>query len=165
MMPPMETAVLFAVLASSALPLGALLGVWRPPARRVTAALLAFASGALVTAVAFELFEDAFHQNAWSAGVAFAVGASTFVLVDTWLDRRWARRSAAGGAVGLAHREQRSDAARGHLRREPPGGDRGLREDARGRARCQGRLAHLVRRGASPGSGCRRRLRWAARSL
>lgn len=102
MMPPMETAVLFAVLASSALPLGALLGVWRPPARRVTAALLAFASGALVTAVAFELFEDAFHQNAWSAGVAFAVGASTFVLVDTWLDRRWARRSAAGGAVGLA---------------------------------------------------------------
>ena len=102
MMPPMETAVLFAVLASSALPLGALLGVWRPPARRVTAALLAFASGALVTAVAFELFEDAFHQNAWSAGVAFAVGASTFVLVDTWLDRRWARRSAAGGAAGLA---------------------------------------------------------------
>lgn len=102
MMPPMETAVLFAVLASSALPLGALLGVWRPPARRVTAALLAFASGALVTAVAFELFEDAFHQNAWSAGVAFAVGASTFVLVDTWLDRRRARRSAAGGAVGFA---------------------------------------------------------------
>jgi hypothetical protein len=57
-------AVLFAVVASSALPLGALLAVWRPPPRPVTAALLGFASGALITAVAFELFEKAFSTAA-----------------------------------------------------------------------------------------------------
>jgi zinc transporter, ZIP family len=68
----------------------------------VTAALLAFASGALITAVAFELFEDAFRQSAWRAGIAFAAGASVFVVVDTWLDKRTERRSAAGAAVGFA---------------------------------------------------------------
>jgi zinc transporter, ZIP family len=68
----------------------------------VTAALLAFASGALITAVAFELFEDAFRQSAWRAGIAFAAGATVFIVVDTWLDKRTERRSAAGAAVGFA---------------------------------------------------------------
>jgi zinc transporter, ZIP family len=95
-------AALFAVIASSALPLGAWIAFWRPPSRAVTAALLAFASGALITAVAFELFEDAFRQNAWGAGVAFAGGASVFIAVDTWLDRHTERRSAAGATVGFA---------------------------------------------------------------
>ena len=95
-------ATLFAVVASSGLPLGAWIAFWRPPSRAVTAALLAFASGALITAVAFELFEDAFRQNAWRAGVAFAAGASVFIGVDTWLDRHTERRSAAGATVGFA---------------------------------------------------------------
>ncbi|HEU5142405.1 MAG TPA: hypothetical protein VFU04_04525 [Solirubrobacterales bacterium] len=99
----MGEAVLFAVLASSALPLGALIAVWRPPPRPVTAALLGFAAGALITAVAFELFEKAFeHGGAWRAGVAFFAGATAFVLIDGWLERRKAHQQARGGAVGLA---------------------------------------------------------------
>jgi zinc transporter, ZIP family len=94
--------VLFAVIASSALPLGAWIAIWRPPSRAVTAALLAFASGALLTAVAFELFEDAFRQDAWRAGVAFAAGATVFIIADTWLDRQTERRTAAGATVGFA---------------------------------------------------------------
>jgi len=90
------------VIASSALPLGAWIAFWRPPSRRVTAALLGFASGALITAVAFELFEDAFRQDAWRAGIAFAAGATVFIVADTWLDRHTARRAAAGAAVGFA---------------------------------------------------------------
>ncbi len=90
------------MIASSALPLGAWIAIWRPPSRAVTAALLAFAAGALITAVAFELFEDAFRQDAWRAGVAFAAGASVFIAVDTWLDRHTERRSAAGARVGFA---------------------------------------------------------------
>jgi hypothetical protein len=46
---------------------------WRPPSRAVTGALLALSSGAPITAVAVELFEDAFRQDAWRAGVAFAL--------------------------------------------------------------------------------------------
>jgi zinc transporter, ZIP family len=68
----------------------------------VTAALLGFASGALITAVAFELFEDAFEANEWRAGVAFLAGATVFIVVDTWLDRRTEHRSARGAAIGFA---------------------------------------------------------------
>lgn len=96
-------AVLFAVVASSALPLGALIAIWSPPPRAVTAALLGFASGALITAVAFELFEKAFeHGGAWRAGVAFFAGATIFILVDGWLERRRQRQQARGSVVGLA---------------------------------------------------------------
>jgi ZIP family zinc transporter len=69
----------------------------------VTALLLAFASGALITAVAFELFEAAFeHGGAWRAGSAFVVGAVVFIVVDEWLERRKHRKIAGGGAVGFA---------------------------------------------------------------
>jgi len=96
-------AILFALVASAALPLGALIGVWSPPRRAVTAALLGFASGALITAVAFELFEKAFVQGgAWRAGIAFFAGATAFVVVDGWLERRNERRRARGSVVGLA---------------------------------------------------------------
>jgi zinc transporter, ZIP family len=95
--------VLFAVLASSALPLGALIGVWTPPPRGVTAALLGFASGALITAVAFELFEKAFeHGGAWRSGLAFAAGATAFILTDAWLERHMARQRERGSVVGFA---------------------------------------------------------------
>ena len=99
----MGEAILFAVVASIALPLGALIGIWRPPQRAATAALLGFASGALIAAVAFELFEKAFeHGGAWRAGVAFFAGATVFIAVDGWLERRTARRRVGGGAVGPA---------------------------------------------------------------
>ncbi len=99
----MGEAILFAVVASAALPLGALIAIWRPPPRRVTAALLGFAAGALIAAVAFELFEKAFeHGGAWRAGIAFFAGATVFVLIDSWLERRKADQHARGGAVGLA---------------------------------------------------------------
>ena len=99
----MGQAVLFAAIASSALLLGAVVGLWRPPSQPVTAALLAFAAGALLSAVAFELFEEAVrHGGQARAAVAFLAGASVFILVDTWLDRRTERRAASGGAVGFA---------------------------------------------------------------
>jgi ZIP family zinc transporter len=69
----------------------------------VTAALLAFASGALITAVAFELFADAFvGGGAWRAGAAFLAGATVFIVVDTWLDRYTERRQGRGLGVGYA---------------------------------------------------------------
>jgi ZIP family zinc transporter len=84
----MLTAVLFGLAASSALVIGAVAGsLWRPP-RRVTGVLLAFASGALISALAFELFEEAFHLGgALRSGLGLLAGAATFVLVDSALDR------------------------------------------------------------------------------
>ena len=93
---------MFAMIASSALPLGAAIGAWAPPPKAVTAALLGFASGALITAVAFELFEEAFRADEWRAGIAFLLGATVFIVVDIWFDRRTERKSAKGGAIGFA---------------------------------------------------------------
>lgn len=91
------------MIASSALPIGGWIGARRPPPRPVTAALLAFASGALITAVAFELFEDAFRGGgAWRAGIAFFAGATAFIAADTWLERYKRGRHAAGAGVGFA---------------------------------------------------------------
>lgn len=99
----MAQAVLFAAIASSALLIGGAVGAWRPPPRKVTAALLAFAAGALITAVAFDLFEEAFKAGgAWRAGIALLAGASVFIAVDTWLDRRTESHQAQGAAVGFA---------------------------------------------------------------
>lgn len=84
----MVTAVLFGLAASGALVIGSAVGVrWRPP-RRVTGVLLAFASGALISALAFELFEEAYLLGgAVRSGLGLLAGAATFVAVDTALDR------------------------------------------------------------------------------
>lgn len=109
----MLTAVYFGIAASSALVIGALAGVrWSPP-KRVTGVLLAFASGALISALTFELFEEAFAMaGGWHAGLGLLAGAAAFVIADTLLDKYVAGRSgpdqrevAASGArrgVGLA---------------------------------------------------------------
>ncbi|HZH24190.1 MAG TPA: hypothetical protein VEY49_04755 [Solirubrobacteraceae bacterium] len=104
----MLTAVLYGLAASSALVIGAVLGArWDAP-KMVTGVLLAFASGALISALAFELFEEAFHLGgAVRSGLGLLAGAATFVAVDTALDRRVAghsgpegREVAAAGARG-----------------------------------------------------------------
>lgn len=82
------TAVIVGLVASSALVIGALLGAfWRPP-RILLAVLLGFASGALIIAVAFELFEKAVT----TAGIAMAggsllAGGVVFVVATSLLDR------------------------------------------------------------------------------
>src|SRR5918992_1736937 len=109
----MITALLYGLLASSALVIGSAVGTrWQPP-KRVTGVLLAFASGALISALAFELFEEAFMMGgAVRAGLGLLAGAATFVAVDTALDRYVSGKSgpeqrevvASGGrsGVGLA---------------------------------------------------------------
>jgi ZIP family zinc transporter len=104
----MVTAVIFGLAASSALVIGAVIGsLWKPP-REVSGVLLAFASGALISALAFELFEEAFHLGgALRSGLGLLAGAAVFVVADTALDRHAARPdpahpNAAHTAVGFA---------------------------------------------------------------
>lgn len=86
--PTMMQALLFGAVGSSALVLGALVGVRRELPRRLLAALLAFASGALITALAFELFEDSYEQGGiWRAGLGLLAGATAFTVLSQRLDR------------------------------------------------------------------------------
>ena len=85
----MGEAIVFGLIASSALIIGGVVGSYVTPPKQVTGVLLAFASGALFSALAFELFSDAFELGgAWRAGLGLLAGGATFVIVNTWLDSR-----------------------------------------------------------------------------
>jgi ZIP family zinc transporter len=92
-------ALLFGLIASSALVIGGVAGAfWRPP-RALVAVALAFASGALITALAFDLFEESFNKGGvWLSGSGLLVGAAAFVAADELLDRH----IEGGGVSGFA---------------------------------------------------------------
>ena len=99
----MLTSLLYGLAASSALVVGAAIGARYSPPRHVVALLMAFASGALISALAFELFEDAYELGgAARSSIGLIMGAITFVVADSLVERRTGRGSVAGAGVGLA---------------------------------------------------------------
>ncbi|MDY0908479.1 zinc permease [Microbacterium sp. CFBP9034] len=90
----MWTALLFGAIASSALIIGAAIGIWFRLPKRLLAMLLAFAAGALITALSFELFEDSYERGGiWLAAIGLLVGAVVFTVLSALLDR-WAQPGA-----------------------------------------------------------------------
>lgn len=84
----MTESLVFGVIASSGLLLGAVGGGRLRIPKRVLAAMLAFAAGALMTALAFELFEDSYEQGGiWRAALGLAAGALVFTVLSAQLDR------------------------------------------------------------------------------
>lgn len=93
----MLNALLIGLAASSALVIGGAVGAFWTPPRRLVAVALAFASGALITALAFELFVKSYRSGGmWLSGLGLLAGAAVFVVADALLDRYLAR---AGGEV------------------------------------------------------------------
>lgn len=85
---PVGQALILGAIGSSALVLGALLGGRVQFPKRVLAAMLAFAAGALITALAYELFEDAHEQGGlWRAALGLLVGAGVFTALSHVLDQ------------------------------------------------------------------------------
>jgi ZIP family zinc transporter len=82
-------AVLFGLIASVALVIGGALGARTTPPQQVTGVLLAFASGSLIGALAFELVPEAYELGgATRTGLGLLAGGAVFVLANTWLDSR-----------------------------------------------------------------------------
>ena len=84
----MVEAILFGLLASSGLVVGGTVGAfWHAPTQ-LTGIILAFASGALISALCFELFPEAVELggHAWAGG-GLVAGAAVFVAVDTLLGK------------------------------------------------------------------------------
>jgi ZIP family zinc transporter len=97
-------ALVFGAIASSALVLGALVGGWVTVPKRVLAAMLAFAAGALITALAFELFEESVERGGIvRAAVGLAAGAVVFTVLSARLD------AAARKGSGVVEGEEGSD--------------------------------------------------------
>ena len=94
-------AVVIAVAAMIALPVGAALGIYARPSQKLVAVVMAFGSGALIEALAIELgFEGVnrlvhdHHVPALSAWLyvagGFVVGGLMFYVATRWLDARGA---------------------------------------------------------------------------
>ena len=87
----MATSLLYGIVTSSALVLGGVIGVWFQLPKRVLAIILSFAAGALVTALTFELFAEAYERGGiWRAAGGLLVGAVVFTTLSALLDR-WAQ--------------------------------------------------------------------------
>ena len=82
----MGQALVFGSVASASLIVGAAIGArWTLP-DHLYAALLAFAGGALISALSFELLADADRRGGvWYAGLGLIVGAAAFILLDKQL--------------------------------------------------------------------------------
>ena len=90
----MGQAFIFGLLGSSALVIGGAIGAYWQAPHRISGVLLAFASGTLISALAFELFAEAVHLGGlWPAGLGLVSGGLTFVVINTALDA-WVAKSA-----------------------------------------------------------------------
>jgi zinc transporter, ZIP family len=82
-------ATAWGLLGGSSLLLGAVLGLWVRLPRRLIGLVMGFGAGALISAVAFELTEEAFDLGgADSVALGLGAGAVTFFAADVFVERR-----------------------------------------------------------------------------
>jgi ZIP family zinc transporter len=107
----MGEAFFWGVFAGSSLVLGGAIGIWLPLSRELRGLIMGFGAGVLISAVAYELVDDAFAAADGFAIVAAGLfaGAATFFVGDLMIDRmggadrkRSEATSAAAGGAALA---------------------------------------------------------------
>jgi zinc transporter, ZIP family len=98
----MFEAFLWGMVATSSLVLGALVVQLRPPGERVLGVVMAFGAGVLISAVSFELIEEAVEVSGGrgGTGLGFLTGAAVFTLGDLAISSLGYgnRKDVAGGA-------------------------------------------------------------------
>jgi ZIP family zinc transporter len=85
----MGEALLWGLVASSSLLIGGALALKLPIGTRVLGLIMAFGAGVLISAVAFELVEEAFNTSSGEGDIALGLflGAGVFFGGDTLIDR------------------------------------------------------------------------------
>jgi ZIP family zinc transporter len=79
-------------LAGAALLVGAAVGYLVKVPPRWIAAIMAFGSGVLISALAFELMDAAYQRGGFgAAAIGFLSGAALFTAISIWLNRRGAK--------------------------------------------------------------------------
>jgi ZIP family zinc transporter len=108
----MGEAFLWGIVAGSSLVLGGVIARRFSISQRLLGLIMAFGAGVLISAVAYELVEEAFVTSAGDGGIALGLlaGSATFFAGEVMIDRLRARRSrssndtqtsGAGGALTL----------------------------------------------------------------
>lgn len=86
-------------VAGAALILGALAGYYARIPQRYIAAIMAFGSGVLISALSFDLMEDAYSRGGFdSTAIGFIGGAAAYTAANWYLDRRGAKHRKRSGA-------------------------------------------------------------------
>jgi ZIP family zinc transporter len=105
----MGEAFLWGAVAASSLLIGGLAAIWLPIHRRTLGLVMAFGAGVLISAVAYELVEEAVatYDGKQEVALGLVAGSLSFFAGDWWLDRRGAahRKHSGGGQAegsGLA---------------------------------------------------------------
>ena len=98
-MPPSLAAGLWGLLAGSALLLGAAAGFAVALPERLIAGIMAFGAGVLISALSFDLMDEAYHRGGFdSTAVGFLAGATVYSAVNWYLAHRGAKhRKRSGG--------------------------------------------------------------------
>lgn len=93
----------WALLGASSLLIGAAIAFAVRIGNRLLGFILAFGAGVLISAVAYELVEEAITSDAASGavGAGFALGALVFFLGDVTIDRRLKASSGRAGGLGI----------------------------------------------------------------
>lgn len=85
----MSTAAFFqGILGASSLALGAFVGVFWQPSRKISAAIMAFGSGTLLSAIAFEITIPVYRKMSFlPLLIGFIAGGSLFVVLTKYIDQ------------------------------------------------------------------------------
>jgi zinc transporter, ZIP family len=97
-------ATFWGLVGGFALVLGAVLGLTLPASQRAIGLVMAFGSGVLISAVAFELTDEAFRRGGADAlALGLAAGALSFFAGDWIIDQRGgSHRKRSGGSKRMA---------------------------------------------------------------
>lgn len=91
-------AALWGLLAGSALVGGAVCGYFLNLSQRIIAAVMAFGSGVLISALSFELMDEAYQRGGYTAtAVGFISGAAVYTFANMLLAERGARHRKRSG--------------------------------------------------------------------
>ncbi len=97
-MPPSLAAGLWGLFAGSALLLGAAVGYFIKLPQRLIAAIMAFGAGTLISALSFELMDEAFKKGGFdSTAIGFVGGAAVYTLANWLLARHGAKHRKRSG--------------------------------------------------------------------
>lgn len=89
---------LWGLVAGSALVVGALFGYFLNIKQRLIAAIMSFGSGVLISALSFELMDEAYKKGGFdSTALGFVGGALVYTLVNIWLAKKGARHRKRSG--------------------------------------------------------------------
>src|SRR5689334_17624052 len=97
-MPLALQAGMWGLVSGSALVLGALVAWFAPVPQRFIAAVMAFGSGVLISALSFELMDEAYRTGGFDAtALGFLGGAAVYTAANVYLSRRGARHRKRSG--------------------------------------------------------------------